>query len=145
MPGLVPGIHVLTVRSNVRFRGHPDEAKIETEQEEDEMDDGAATADLRCFDKACPQQRHRHRRDRDRTKCPMTRRTRLPEICEPGKIEASDSHLAAGLFAASRANRSARKRALMLLCSNALFVRKVIGPRLVYQPLAVASPRTAPD
>jgi hypothetical protein len=36
----------------------PDEAKIETEQEEDEMDDGAATADLRCFDKTSPQQRH---------------------------------------------------------------------------------------
>jgi hypothetical protein len=33
----------------------------------------------------------------------------------------------------------------MLLCSNAPFVTKVIGPRLVYQPLAVASPRTAPD
>ena len=30
------------------------------EQEEDEMDDGAATADLRCFDKTCPQQRHRN-------------------------------------------------------------------------------------
>src|SRR5215470_8581217 len=29
----------------------PDEAKIETEQEEDEMYDGPATADLRCFDK----------------------------------------------------------------------------------------------
>ena len=43
--------------SNLRFS---DEAKIETEQEEDEMDDGAATADLRCFDKTCPQQRHRN-------------------------------------------------------------------------------------
>ena len=38
----------------------PDETKIETEQEEDEMDDGAATADLRCFDETCPQQRHRY-------------------------------------------------------------------------------------
>src|SRR5215831_8603887 len=38
----------------------PDEAKIETEQEEDEMDYGAATADLRCLDKTCPQQRHRN-------------------------------------------------------------------------------------
>jgi hypothetical protein len=38
----------------------PDEAKIETEQEEDEMDDGAAPADLRRFDKTCPQQRHRN-------------------------------------------------------------------------------------
>src|SRR5215813_10480891 len=38
----------------------PDEAKIETEQEEDEMYDGPATADLRCFDKTCPQQRHRN-------------------------------------------------------------------------------------
>jgi hypothetical protein len=38
----------------------PDEAKIETEQEEDGMDDGAATADLRCFDKTSPQQRHRN-------------------------------------------------------------------------------------
>lgn len=33
----------------------PDEAKIDTEREEDEMDDGADTADLRCFDKTCPQ------------------------------------------------------------------------------------------
>jgi hypothetical protein len=32
----------------------PDEAEIETEQEEDEMDDGATPADLRCFDKICP-------------------------------------------------------------------------------------------
>jgi hypothetical protein len=31
----------------------PDEAKVETEQEEDEMDDGA-TADLRCFDETFP-------------------------------------------------------------------------------------------
>ena len=38
----------------------PDEAKIETEQEEDEMDDRAAPADLRRFDKTCPQQRHRN-------------------------------------------------------------------------------------
>src|SRR5262249_37563912 len=38
----------------------PDEAKIETKQEEDEMDDGSATADLRCFDKTCSQQRHRN-------------------------------------------------------------------------------------
>jgi hypothetical protein len=37
----------------------PDKAKIETEPEEDEMDDGATTADLRCFDKTSPQQRHR--------------------------------------------------------------------------------------
>src|SRR5262245_49298423 len=28
----------------------------------------------------------------------------------------------------------------MLLCSNALFVTKVIGPRVVYQPLAATSP-----
>jgi hypothetical protein len=38
----------------------PNEAKIETAREEDEMDDGAATADLRCFDKTCPEQRHRN-------------------------------------------------------------------------------------
>ena len=38
----------------------PGEAKIETQQEEDEMDDGAATANLRCFDKTCTQQRHRN-------------------------------------------------------------------------------------
>src|SRR6516165_3198248 len=38
----------------------PDEAKIETEHEEDEMDDGAASADLGCFDKTRPQQRHRN-------------------------------------------------------------------------------------
>jgi hypothetical protein len=38
----------------------PDKAKIETEQKEDEMDDGAATADPRGFDKTCPQQRHRN-------------------------------------------------------------------------------------
>jgi hypothetical protein len=37
-----------------------DETKIETEQEEDEMDDGAASADLGCFDKTGPQQRHRN-------------------------------------------------------------------------------------
>ena len=37
-----------------------DEAKIETEQEEDEMDDGAPAADLRCLDKTCPQQMHRN-------------------------------------------------------------------------------------
>jgi len=37
-----------------------DKAEIETEQEEDEVDDGAATADLRSFDKARPQQRHRN-------------------------------------------------------------------------------------
>jgi len=37
-----------------------DEAKIETEQEEDEMDDGAGAADLGCFDKTCTQQRHRN-------------------------------------------------------------------------------------
>jgi hypothetical protein len=36
------------------------EPKIETEQEEDEMDDRADTADLRCFDKIRPQQRHRN-------------------------------------------------------------------------------------
>jgi hypothetical protein len=38
----------------------PDEAKVETEQEEDEMDYAAGAADLRCFDKTCPQQRHRN-------------------------------------------------------------------------------------
>jgi len=38
----------------------PDEAKIETEHEEDEMDDGAASADLGCFDKIRPQERHRN-------------------------------------------------------------------------------------
>jgi hypothetical protein len=36
----------------------PDEAKIEAEHEEDEMNDRAASADLGCFDKTCPQQRH---------------------------------------------------------------------------------------
>lgn len=36
----------------------PDEAKIETEQKQDEMGDGATTTDLRCFDKTCPQQGH---------------------------------------------------------------------------------------
>jgi hypothetical protein len=34
--------------------------KIEARQEEDEMDDGAATADLRRLDKTCAQQRHRN-------------------------------------------------------------------------------------
>jgi hypothetical protein len=38
----------------------PDEPGIETNQEDNEMDDGPATADLRCFDKTCPQQRHRN-------------------------------------------------------------------------------------
>ena len=37
----------------------PDEAKIKADQEENEMDDGTATADLWCFDKLRPQQRHR--------------------------------------------------------------------------------------
>ena len=37
-----------------------DEAKMETEHEEDEMDDGAASADLGCFDKTRPQQRYRN-------------------------------------------------------------------------------------
>ena len=41
--------------------------KIETEQEEDEMDDGAATADLSCLDKTCPQQRHRNIGDLQRS------------------------------------------------------------------------------
>ncbi len=36
-----------------------DEAKIETEQEEYEMDDSAVPADLGCLDKTCPQHRHR--------------------------------------------------------------------------------------
>jgi hypothetical protein len=36
------------------------EAKIETEHEEDEMDNGAASTDFGCFDKTCPQQRHRN-------------------------------------------------------------------------------------
>jgi hypothetical protein len=40
--------------------GFPDEPEIETEQEENEMDDGTATADLGCFDKTCPQKRNRN-------------------------------------------------------------------------------------
>jgi hypothetical protein len=36
------------------------EAKIETEHEENEMDEGAASADLGCFDKTCPQQGQRN-------------------------------------------------------------------------------------
>ncbi len=39
-----------------------DEAKMEAEQEENEMDGGAAAADLRRFDEACPKQRHRKAR-----------------------------------------------------------------------------------
>src|SRR5262249_21516628 len=41
--------------ASVSSRWLPDEPKIETEQEEDEMDDRSAAADLRCFDKTCPQ------------------------------------------------------------------------------------------
>jgi hypothetical protein len=48
------------VMASVSRRYLPDETKIEQskKQEEDEMDDGAATADLRCFDKICSQKRH---------------------------------------------------------------------------------------
>ena len=45
---------------NLLSFGWPDEAEIKTEQEENEMDDGTATADLGCFDKNCPQKRHRN-------------------------------------------------------------------------------------
>jgi hypothetical protein len=38
----------------------PREAKVETEQEEDEMDDRADAADPWCFDQTCSQQRHRN-------------------------------------------------------------------------------------
>jgi hypothetical protein len=38
----------------------PDEAKIKTEHEENEMNDGAASTDLGRFDKTRPQQRHRN-------------------------------------------------------------------------------------
>jgi hypothetical protein len=38
----------------------PDEAKIGTQQREDEMDDGAVTTDPMCFDKTCSQDRHRN-------------------------------------------------------------------------------------
>jgi hypothetical protein len=40
----------------------PHEAKIEREQEEDEMDDRADTDNPGCFDETCSQQRHRNRR-----------------------------------------------------------------------------------
>ena len=43
--------------SNLRL---PDETKIETDQEKDEMHDGADSADLGCFDKPGPQQGHRN-------------------------------------------------------------------------------------
>ena len=38
----------------------PDKAKIEIGQEEEKMDDGAASADPGCFNKTCAQQRHRN-------------------------------------------------------------------------------------
>src|SRR5215475_10492596 len=60
----------------------PDEAKIETKQEEDEMDDGSATADLRCFDKTCSQQRHRNIGEIEIEQIPDDTRMRPPEICE---------------------------------------------------------------
>src|ERR1700730_9564453 len=75
----------------------PDEAKIETEREEDEMDDGAATADLRCFDKTYPKERHRNICETE-----IEQNARRPEerACQkfatvpvsPGEIEAPDSH-----------------------------------------------------
>jgi len=37
-----------------------DEAKIETDQEEDEMNDRAVSADVGCLDETGPQQRHRN-------------------------------------------------------------------------------------
>jgi hypothetical protein len=49
----------LSLRTCCAF-SFPDEAEIETEQEENEMDDGTATADLGCFDKTCSQKRHRN-------------------------------------------------------------------------------------
>jgi hypothetical protein len=49
----------LSLRTCCAF-GLPDEAEIDTEQEENEMDDGTATADLGCCDKTCPQERHRN-------------------------------------------------------------------------------------
>src|SRR5262245_43237623 len=75
----------------------PDEAKIETKQEEDEMDDGAATADLRCFDKTCSQQRHRNigeirREQNSRLKEECRRQTFAKVPISPGEIEAPDSH-----------------------------------------------------
>jgi hypothetical protein len=60
-------------------------------------DDGAATADLRCFDKTCPQQRHRNigeieieqnaRGHEERT---GQKFANVP--VSPGEIEAPDSH-----------------------------------------------------
>jgi hypothetical protein len=60
-------------------------------------DDGAATADLGCFDKTCLQQRHRSIGEIEiKQNARMIRRTRLLEICEspcsPGEIGAPDSH-----------------------------------------------------
>src|SRR5262245_53285507 len=75
----------------------PDEAKIETDQEEDQMDDGAATADLRCLDKTCPQQRHRNigeieieQDTRRHEECACQKFAKVP--VSPGEIEAPDSH-----------------------------------------------------
>jgi hypothetical protein len=55
---MTPCVNGVTCASSLFWL--PDEAKVETEQEEDEMDDGATTADLRCFDETCPQERHRY-------------------------------------------------------------------------------------
>jgi hypothetical protein len=56
----LPSLIVFIRHDSVSSLWLTDEAKIETEREEDEMDDGATTADLRCFDKTCPQQGYRN-------------------------------------------------------------------------------------
>jgi hypothetical protein len=82
---------------SVSSRWLPDEAKIETKQEEDEMHDGATTADLRCFDKTCAQQRHRNigeikveHRTRRHEERACQKFTKVP--ISPGEIEAPDGH-----------------------------------------------------
>src|SRR5215831_10976052 len=75
----------------------PDEAKIETEPEEDEMDDGAAGADLGCFDKTCPQQGHRNigeiKIEQNAGRHEKRARQKFAKVSvSPGEKEAPDSH-----------------------------------------------------
>src|SRR5262245_37796828 len=74
-----------------------EEAKIETQQKQDEVDDGTAGADHWCFDKACADQRYRHigevEIDKYARRTEEGAREELPNFtAAPGKIESRDSH-----------------------------------------------------
>jgi hypothetical protein len=49
------------------------------------MNDRTTTADLGCFNKTCAQERHRNIGEKKIEQVPITRKKRLPGICErPG-------------------------------------------------------------